>query len=351
MYGVGVIGSGPGAWALHLPTIERLAAQFRVVHISDTGSGRAAELAATLGARSSAGEAELLADPEVDVVLICSPPAEHARQVIAAAEAGARAILCEKPLALTEADAERAVRACREAGTALLVGTNHHFDPAWDRAKHHLGGSGSAVRSVSVTMALPPNDRYHALVAEPPAVTAAPVPRGAPDWDDPHVAGAILRQLILGLGIHDLPAVRDLLPSIDAVVYARPVAPIGYTIGAIAGAAQLRLTAVMLPEGADALWRLTVITEHDRLDVEFPPSFVHAGPATIRVSEASGRSITYPRRGDDGYLAEWRALAALLDADAAMEYEEILDDARFAIRLADAVAEVAGQAAGGRGER
>ena len=45
----------------------------------------------------------------------------------------------------------------------------------------------------------------------------------------------------------------------------------------------MQLTTVMLPEGADALWRLTVTTERDRLDVTFPPAFVHAGSARVRV--------------------------------------------------------------------
>src|SRR6478736_4181940 len=125
------------------------------------GSGRAAELAARVGARSSSGIDELLADDRVSVVLLCTPPAEHAAQILASVAAGKRAILCEKPLATTVADAEAVVRACRAAGTALLVGTNHLYDPAWGRAKHHLLAGGHQVRAISVTLALPPNGRYH----------------------------------------------------------------------------------------------------------------------------------------------------------------------------------------------
>src|SRR6478735_7665188 len=127
-WGVGVIGAGPGVAALHLPTLERLRELFSVVHVADNGGGRAAELAARVGATASQGAAELLADPAVDVVAICSPPGEHARQIREAIAAGKRAILCEKPLATSEAEAEEVVDACRRAGVVLFVATNHLYD-------------------------------------------------------------------------------------------------------------------------------------------------------------------------------------------------------------------------------
>ena len=164
--GVGIIGAGPGAAVLHLPTLARLSDAFRVVHIADGGSGRSAALAARVGARSSTGAEAVLADPEVEVVAICSPPAQHAAQIIAAVSAGKRAVFCEKPIGTTVAEAEEAVEACRRAGTALIIGTNHYFDPAWGRAKHHLTASGGPVVSISVTLALAPNTRYHELVTE-----------------------------------------------------------------------------------------------------------------------------------------------------------------------------------------
>ncbi|THG31635.1 Gfo/Idh/MocA family protein [Naasia lichenicola] len=336
VHGVGLIGAGPGVAALHLPTLARLATDFRPVHIADSGSGRAQEIAARVGARSSSGSADLLADPDVTVVAICSPPDRHAQQVLDAVAAGVGAIMCEKPIALTEDDARRVVEACRVAGTSLIVGTNHLFDPAWGRAKHHLSASGGPVRSVNISLALPPNGRYHELVSELDASAGPGGGRPAPDWSNPHVAGAIVRQLVIGLGVHDLPALRDIVPMIDRVVYARPLSPIGYVLGAVAGDVAVQLSAVMLPDGADALWRITVITELDRVEVEFPPAFVHDGSARVRVWGPNEHLTEYPRERNDGYLEEWLALAALLDGGEPVEYDSILDDAIFAIRLADA---------------
>ncbi|KEP73896.1 dehydrogenase, partial [Microbacterium sp. SUBG005] len=54
---------GAGVAALHAPTLARVADDFRLVHVSDAGSGRAAVIADRFGARSSTGIDELLADP------------------------------------------------------------------------------------------------------------------------------------------------------------------------------------------------------------------------------------------------------------------------------------------------
>lgn len=341
--GVGIIGAGPGVAALHLPTLARVGDAFRVVHIADGGSGRSAALAARVGARSSTGVDAIMADPEAEVVAICSPPAQHAAQIIAAVAAGKRAVFCEKPLGTTVAEAEEAVEACRRAGVPLIVGTNHYFDPAWGRAKHHLTVSGGPVVSISVTLALAPNARYHELVTELPASAAAG--RGAPDLTRAAVAAGVVRQLLTGLAIHDMPLVRDLVPRFERVVFARALPPLGYAVGFVAGGVPVQLTMVMLPEGADTLWRIAVATASDRLDVSFPPPFVHAGGARVRVRAADGRDTIYAHDPGDGYVAEWRALAELLDAGLPVEYDELLDDARYALRLADAAAELIGAAA------
>ena len=105
-YGVGIIGAGPGVAALHLPTLARLSEEFEVVHVSDAGSGRAARLAERVGARSSPGSTTCSRTSASRSWSLCSPPAEHAGQILASVAAGKRAILCEKPLATTVADAE-----------------------------------------------------------------------------------------------------------------------------------------------------------------------------------------------------------------------------------------------------
>ena len=337
MYNVGIIGAGPGTWALHLPTLGGLARDFRVVHLADTGGGRAEVVAERAGARWSSDAHALIGDPDVDVVAICTPPATHAELVVAAARAGKRAVFCEKPLATSEDELEAVLEACVAAGVTLVVGTNHLFDPAWDRVKQQLDAASARVLSVSATLSLAPNGRYHDLVSDPVAA-AAPPPRPPVDPEDLALSASIVRQLVIGLAIHDLPLVRDLLPAFEGVVYARAVPPIGYDIGFRASGALVRLTAVMASPGADTSWTVSVVTTHDRIDVDFPPPFVHAGSARVRVRDERGRTAAYPPADDDGYLEEWRALASILRGDLPMEFAELEADARFAIAVADAAA-------------
>jgi predicted dehydrogenase len=73
--------------------------------------------------------AEALANPAVAAVVLATPHSLHVEQTIAVAKAG-KAVLCEKPLALTLVEAERVVAACAEAGVVLGVGTDKRHFPA-----------------------------------------------------------------------------------------------------------------------------------------------------------------------------------------------------------------------------
>jgi len=79
----------------------------------------------------------VLADPEIDAVVLATPHTLHAQQVVAAAKAG-KHVFTEKPLALTRASAQAAVRACAKAGVTLAVGYNWRFQPALQEIRRLL---------------------------------------------------------------------------------------------------------------------------------------------------------------------------------------------------------------------
>ena len=70
----------------------------------------------------------LLDDPEIDAILIGSPSAEHAQQMIECAEAG-KHIFCEKPIALDPEIIRNALAEVDKSGVKLQVGFNRRFDP------------------------------------------------------------------------------------------------------------------------------------------------------------------------------------------------------------------------------
>ena len=96
-----------------------------VVAVMSSDAERGQHYAADNGiARSYDSVDELLADPAVDIVYISTTNELHRAQTLAAAAAG-KHVLCEKPLALTVADAREMVAACQAAG--VVMGTNHHL--------------------------------------------------------------------------------------------------------------------------------------------------------------------------------------------------------------------------------
>ena len=71
-------------------------------------------------------EADLLADPEIDAVYIATPVVLHAKQAMAAADAG-KHILIEKPLAMTSEEGQKVVEYCESKGVKIAAGLMMRF--------------------------------------------------------------------------------------------------------------------------------------------------------------------------------------------------------------------------------
>lgn len=140
----------------------------------------------------------LLEDPEVDAVVLATPHSMHTRQVVAAAEAG-KHVFCEKPFALTKADAETAVEATRAAGVSLGLGYNRRFHPEMTKLRERIqsGGLGTILH-VEATMTFP-----NALFLQPDAWRANPeeTPAGG----------------LTPMGVHAVDGMIDLCGPIDHV--------------------------------------------------------------------------------------------------------------------------------------
>jgi predicted dehydrogenase len=76
---------------------------------------------------------DMLANPKIDVIDICLPPAAHAEVAIAALKAG-KHVFCEKPIALSAADANRMVKTAGAVGKQLMIGQVLPFFPEYGYA-------------------------------------------------------------------------------------------------------------------------------------------------------------------------------------------------------------------------
>lgn len=113
-YRVGIVGYGWAATA-HIPAINASPrAQVTTVCSSRALDGKALSAQHGCELRTLTSYGAMLRDPDVDVVSICSYHAQHAEQVIAAAEAG-KHIICEKPLALSLKEVLAVERAVKKA--------------------------------------------------------------------------------------------------------------------------------------------------------------------------------------------------------------------------------------------
>ena len=100
----------------------------RVVRAVEPNLETARALCAEKGVALTADYADALSDPDVEAVVLATPHALHGAQIEAAVAAG-KHIFCEKPLALTKAGAEKAVRLCRDAGLVLGMGHERRWEP------------------------------------------------------------------------------------------------------------------------------------------------------------------------------------------------------------------------------
>lgn len=103
--------------------------------LATSSEERAARAAASLGFRRHTGDwRELVRDPGIDAVVICTPTFQHRPMALAAMEQG-KHVLCEKPLALDAAEARELTEAAERAGVICLVGFNYAKSPAVQLAR------------------------------------------------------------------------------------------------------------------------------------------------------------------------------------------------------------------------
>ena len=138
---IGLIGTG-GMGKAHATAYQNVPLVFgdeparpRLEIVADVDAEAVAKWASEFGfARWTTDWREVVADPDVDVVDITTPNYLHAEMAIAAAEAG-KHVYCEKPLALTAAEAKGIVDAVERAGVLSMVGFNYLKNPAQGLAR------------------------------------------------------------------------------------------------------------------------------------------------------------------------------------------------------------------------
>ncbi len=162
-----------------------------VVAVMSSDAGRARDYATANGIPNAGSDlAGLLSRGDVDAVYISTTNELHLAQALAAAKAG-KHVLCEKPLALTVADALAMVEACRKAG--VVMATNHHLrNAASHRAMREAIKAGRIGKPLAARV-------FHAVF----------LPPHLQGWrlDRPDAGGGV----ILDITVHDADTLRFVL--------------------------------------------------------------------------------------------------------------------------------------------
>ena len=120
---------GLGWWGAELArAAATLPDRLRICGGTSAQPDQVARFARDFAANGYADMRAVLADADIDAVILSTPHSLHADQIVAAAWAG-KHVFCEKPLALSPVDCVRAIRACDAAGRVLAVGHNRRFLP------------------------------------------------------------------------------------------------------------------------------------------------------------------------------------------------------------------------------
>lgn len=131
---IGIIGAGR-IGKVHAETLAFRLPEANPAAIADVNQQAARALAERCGIpRVVADAAEILADPAIEAVLICSSTGTHAGLIVDAARAG-KHIFCEKPVDHSLARIDEALEAVDKAGVKLQIGFNRRFDANFARVR------------------------------------------------------------------------------------------------------------------------------------------------------------------------------------------------------------------------
>jgi predicted dehydrogenase len=257
---------------------------------------------------------ELLADPEIELIDICTPTAFHAPFAIAALEAG-KHVLCEKPMARTSEEAREMIEAASQSQGLLMPAMCLRFWPEWSFVKQAID-----------------DDRFGKVEAARFRRVGEPPGWGQKFFLDGSKSGGAL----LDLHIHDVDFIHH--------CFGRPMSVFSSGYAKVSGAIDYVVTQYRFESGAaihaEGGWNMsdgfgfnmayTVNFENATLDYD-----MSRGDAALRLFESGKEAQTLNLGGDDGYVGEIRhLLEAIQSGEAPTRVSP--EDGRIALEICEA---------------
>jgi myo-inositol 2-dehydrogenase/D-chiro-inositol 1-dehydrogenase len=299
---IGVVGVGR-IGITHAENLAHRVYGARLVAVTTSSEERAAEVRRRCGDVAVYPDLDaLLSAGGLDAVCITSSTSAHAGNVVQCAGEGLH-IFCEKPLALTLADCDRAIAAAEQAGTKLMIGHVRRFDAGHAEAKRFIerGAIGKPLvfRAISGDLDPPP-----------------------PSFADPAVSGGLL----LDAMYHDIYVSRWLLDDEIVRVYSEGGALVDPAIGAV-GDVDNAVVALRFEGGAMGTLFVSRTCRYGydlRVEVIGDEGAVQVGyfrQTPVRLLDRQGvhhdMARTFPERFGEAFVAELQAFVDCVVHDTA----------------------------------
>lgn len=199
MFKVAIISCGMIANNAHIPAYKHFADDFEIVAVQDINEEAAKGTAERHGIKKYYTDAEkMLSEQKPDIVSVCVPNCFHKEYTLMALEFGAN-VLCEKPLAVSYADAEEMFSLAKEKGKLLMACQSMRFTPDRLAAKEYI--EKNAI-----------DDIYYAELSRTRR-------RGIPFWGTFHMKKFSCGGAFIDIGVHMLDALVWLMgnPKVKSV--------------------------------------------------------------------------------------------------------------------------------------
>lgn len=135
---VAIVGAGGFAKGMHLPNLQKLKDVYNIYAIMSRTGTNAKAIAEQYGATyATTHYKDIVNDPNVDMVMICTRHNLHAEMSIEAMKKG-KAVFVEKPMALNNEELEEVLKAIEETKVPYTVGFNRRFSKYAVEAKRHI---------------------------------------------------------------------------------------------------------------------------------------------------------------------------------------------------------------------
>jgi predicted dehydrogenase len=326
---VGVVGCGEVAQIIHLPALRELNELFDVTALCDVSQNVLSGVGAHWpGARRYSRYEDLVAAHDVDVVLIANPHVYHCEVALAAIAAG-KHVMVEKPMCINLREADALLEAEARSGVFVQVGFMRRYAPAFTEAVELI----STMRDKIILARVHDVIGMNALIIGQTSRVIRGTDIAQQSLDDAKKAmaqaveaaigvsgGARARayEILLGLGSHDISAMRELLGYPKKILHATQ------RLGGLALTATIDYghyvcqyeTAIDQIARFDA--HLEVYTNTDVVRVEYDTPYVRNLATRLSVIRAKDRigvdeSSSFTTR-TDSFVIEWRAFHANVTA-------------------------------------